>query len=64
MVIAALLVTVLLAEHRWHEMPSSSSSLLGNLHQRIIQSEMDFRRSLVRLPAQKKRSDQVVRGFV
>lgn len=36
MVITALLVTVLLAEHRWQEKPSSSSSLLDNLNKRTI----------------------------
>lgn len=59
MVITALLVTVLLAEHRWQAKPSSRSSLLGNLNKRTIQAEMDFRRSVSQLPAQSKRSDQV-----
>lgn len=63
MVITALLVTVLLAEHRWQEMVSSSSSLLGNLNKRTIQAEMDFRRSVVQLPAQNKKSELVARSL-
>lgn len=64
MVITALPVAVLLAEHRWQEMPSSGSSLLGNLNQRSIQPEMGFRGSVVQLPAQSKRLDQIAQGFV
>ena len=45
-------------------MPSRSPNSLGNLNQRIIQGEMDLRRSVVQRSVQNKRSDQVAQGFI